>query len=595
MTQAASALGAEAPPTKALHWFKRIWVHALLLGMALGLIMPLVDNGTPAAVDEGVYATQAANLAEGSWAAPRPLPHLDNDGSHGALIDSEIVGDEWVPYSRQPLYPILLAPWYKIAGYRGMLVLSVIGTWVASLASAGLARLLDRRLAIAALWVTGVATPLLFDSYVVLGHSVAAAAAGLVAYSLLRAWGFGADGSISAPDFRWMLGCVPSAIVLVLVRSEGAVFVGSAAVAGTLLSLSGLPNSIRIDWRRMATAVLVGTIGSIAYFGNGLWSSAIVGHHIGTSGSVARETDPLAQTWVSILRPWGIDNRYASAAMVLMVVGVIAAPLLLRMMPGRPILAVGFVCLAAIGSLAHHLERQELVSGLIATIPIVVMGLLLLRRVDLARTPIAFLLGTSALSTAIIIWTSYGVGGTAEWGGRFYHVLLPSLVAVSLPGLHWGLTTLPTRLRWIAVASTLVTAVSISTAALRTLSEYKVFNRSEVDAVVEYHEDLGRGDPIIFATVQQSGLTRLFWRELIDGAPIVNGGSIGGLNSMLPTLNESGVDRISVITDVDRLTFEYVLGKARELSPADTNEWTISGFQTLGATGLAAVQMHRSR
>ncbi len=574
-------------------WHRSLWLHAVLLGVLLCALVPIVDNGTPAAVDEGVYAAQAANLSKGNWAGPRPLPRLDPDGHRGALIDSVIVGDQWIPYARQPLYPVLLTPWYRFGGYRGMLILSIIGTLGAAVAAAAIGRIIDHRFALPSLWITGIGTPLLFDAYVVLGHSIAAAAAGLVGYSLLRAWGFHPDGVARSASPRWWLVCVLGTVMLVMLRSEGAVVAGAVSVVGVALSISGLPHHPRLRWGTLVPAISVGLTGVAAYLLNARWTSVIIGQAFGGAGSVRRETDPLAQVWISILRPWGIDNRYASAATALLVICSIGAALCLRLLPRRPSLAVGLLLMATLGAVAHNLERQELISGLFATIPIVVIGLILIPRLTLADFPIRFLLGSVALSTTTIVWTSYGTGGTAEWGGRFYHVLIPFLVPASVAGLHHGLSMLPVRLRPISIVAAITMTSLVSLSALRTMADYKSFDQSEVTAVTHYRQQVGLEMPVVFATVQSSGLTRLFWRDLIDAAPIVNGGNIGGLNQMLPTADRIGIDELMVITDVDRFTFEYVLNKARELSPAATDNWTVISEQTLDETGLTALRLQR--
>lgn len=233
---------------------RMVWLHALALALALVLTLLVVNNGSIAIYDEAVYASQAAALVDGSWIADRSAADLDPEGKANLLLDSTIVGDGAIAYSRHPLYPLLLVPLTAIGGYSASLLLSVFGVVSAAVCAAFLARRVDPRYGLPALWLAGVASPLVIDSVVLWAHGLAAATAGLTMLGALRAM----DGKRAA----WNL-CISAAaaILTALLRTEGVIFV--AAVGSVICARSIRWRSPRsVNARVLAMGIALGSAGS---------------------------------------------------------------------------------------------------------------------------------------------------------------------------------------------------------------------------------------------------------------------------------------------------------------------------------------------
>lgn len=583
--------------TRRIHrLLRRPWIHAVLLGSVLFALLPVLINGYPGVVDEGAYASQAANLSDGSWESPRPLPSLDRYGSYEPLAGSIVRGDEWIPYSRQPLYPLMLAPLYTLGGTSGLLILSVLGTWGAAIAAMGIAGRIDPRAAIPTLWLTGLGSPLFFDTYIVVGHSVAAALAGTCALALLHACGWGRGGrhdlGIHPPDLLFAPVAVVAAVLLVLVRSEGSLLVGALAVTGSLMCIRIAHRRPSVEWARLWPPLAVGLAGVLAYVWNSYWVSVIAGSEARTGGAMTRVTDPLAQAWTSLLRPWGVDNRLASAAMAMAMVCVILSAVLLRTLPRRPAVSAMVLIGGSVALVAHHLEPQAPISGLVPTSLATAFGLLLLGSRDLRLSPIKLCLGSSALTTAGILWFAYGQGGAAEWGGRFYHVLVPLLSPVAITAILRRGARLERGPRWVIFGTLAVITASTTLAAGRSLITARDLNREIVRGTIALSSATPDLSVVVAANVNPSGVSRLFWSEIRGGYPILNGGNLASFVELLPRVEQSGGNSVLLLTDTTPMNVQYVTDKVLTRMGHDTN-WKVTKAGHVGKSGYVAVVVTR--
>lgn len=589
-----TSAGSMSPTTRG-RLLLRPWVHALLLGGVLLAMVPLFANGYPAMVDEAVYSYQAANLADGSWSSPRPLPDIDSTGLNNPLIDAHISGSEWTPYARQPMYPLMLAPLYKVGGYASLLLLSLLGAWGAAIVAARLARRMDPRTEIAVLWLTGLGTPLLFDAYVVVAHSVAAALSGTTALCLIAA----TDRHQNDADnlhigHRWLAaaGAATSGCILVLVRSEGALVVGGLAVVGLLTSFHIRDHRLGFQWRRAGPPALLGAAGAAAYVINGLWVGAITGGPGTTGASVPRPTDPLAQFWNSLLRPWGTSNQVASTSMGLATICLLVGAIALRVLPRRPLLGTSLLSAAAMAAVTRHFEPVDQISGLLVTLPIVVVGLILISPSLWRRHDVQLLLGGSTAAAAGTLWLAYGLGGATEWGGRFYHVLIPLLTPVAVVALRSRLTFLSSGYRRVALSSLVVMTLSISLLCLRFLHDERDLSRTVVEETQSIAASLPNGTVTAVGTINSSGLPRLFWAQVRDGYPLLNGGNLAGVTRLLPRIERAGTSEMLLITDTGPDVAQYVINKVLDRMHEERS-WTVSDAQVLGDTGYVAMVVRK--
>jgi len=160
-------------------WARPLVAHVAMLALVLGLGLFLIGPRVGYSSDEGAALSQARLLVrDHTWLYRYPLAGIDPQDQARPFIRGDRGTKGVAPYAKHPLYPAVLAGADWVAGPAGWWVLTLIGTVGAAAMAALLARRLDPRLTRATLWVVGVGSPLLFDAYFVLAHSLAAFAAG---------------------------------------------------------------------------------------------------------------------------------------------------------------------------------------------------------------------------------------------------------------------------------------------------------------------------------------------------------------------------------------------------------------------------------
>ena len=155
------------------------WPRSPLVLLAL---VPVVGTASSFSADEGAVIVQARSLAGkltggDGWIVEHPVPEVDPTGVNYPLENADRGENGFAPYAKHPLYPVLLAVADRAGGVTAMVLLSLAGTLAAAALAAGLARRIDPALARPTLWVVGLASPLLFDGYLVMAHALAAALA----------------------------------------------------------------------------------------------------------------------------------------------------------------------------------------------------------------------------------------------------------------------------------------------------------------------------------------------------------------------------------------------------------------------------------
>ena len=425
------------------------WVAAAALALCLAPIMTTLSDGNIAVPDDGIYAKQAVILADGTWSGTRPVSEIDESGLNSALGPEITYDDRQIPYPRNPLFSTLLSLSYRLANYRGLVAFSVVGVWVASVAAGLLARMLDVRFGIPALLATGLVSPLVFDTSLVSAHGMAAGMCGLT----LLALGQVVDRRRRLP----LLVATVGAALLVGLRTEGVIAMVATSIVLAMMAVQIRP--FRVD-RLAATAaasVVVATVSS--YLASGYWTQKII-ENAGRTSSISRELSsdrsPLRAAWVSLIRPWYGTAVNAQPALVFAVIATLVAAVSVKVAPRRWLLPVMLLVVAAGCVITQAWAGSGLITGLFSAFPALGAGLILLRREDLGRPMITRHLGISALTLAGITYAAYSVGGSAEWGGRFYHLLLPLLVPLVIVGLHHGYRSLPQRPARVAAVAIVV-------------------------------------------------------------------------------------------------------------------------------------------
>jgi hypothetical protein len=398
-----------------------------------------------------------------------------------------------------------------------------------------------------ALWVTGLASPLLFDSYVVIAHTLGAAAAGGAVLAALSV--------VEGPRPRALAGLAVSVGAAVLLRSEALLLaLALAAACGVIGVRRRSSPSGRPAWGALAASAVAVGMAVAATLVERAWASAIVGGQVTSSGGgptyrigfLAARAHSFALTW---LRPSYGDAPAVDMALVVMVAALALAAFAIRRHPGDDAAArllTGFAAGAAVAALV--LGPRNLVPGLLLAFPLAAFGLLLLGRDALATLPARLAAGTFGLFALAVIATQYATGGSGEWGGRYFSMGLPLLVPVVLEAVRRQRERLG-----VATFRRVVGAVAVCSAALAVMSLSSIrsthrFTGRLMVAVERAGEQAGAsGKPVVVTT--EAPLPRLAWATFDHQRWLL--AEPGELGDVLDRLAAAGRRRIVLVTGPD--------------------------------------------
>jgi hypothetical protein len=479
--------------------------HAAALLVVLVALLPLVGTGTSYSADEGAAIIQARSLADGDgWTIPHPFPEVDPEGAHYPLELSESGPEGIASYAKHPAYPLLLAGADRLGGHTAMVLLSVLGTWAAAVGAAALARSLVGGHGRSSLWLVGAGSPLLFDGYWVIAHSLAAALVVWAVHVALRL-----DRSRSA----WLLAATVPLLTgaATLLRTEAAAYAGGLGLA--LVAVGALERRAV----SVGTGVAMGASALLARAVDGWWVEQILGSPVRSTGPFAPRVrdggaverwDGFVATW---LRPGPAGDLSATVVAVL-AAAVLIASAAVALRRARTDLAVA----AAVGAAAVLVVRALLlpaapVPALLVAFPVLVFALVAARPAwSRARRPLV-VAGGLALSWAGVLATQYAEGGVAEWGGRYFAVGIPIAAPLVLSVAAASLDRSPPReaawLRWALAVS----MVALSVAAVRELRRVHDHTEQVLERIDGLADQAGP-DPVV--VTDASAIPRLDWAEL---------------------------------------------------------------------------------
>jgi hypothetical protein len=396
--------------------------HAGLLAAALLLAAVVIGEGAFSA-DEGAAIIQAQALADGDgWLVDHPFPEADaTDRTYP--YEYSLEGDDGIaPFAKHPTYALLLAAGDLVAGWYGMVVLSVLGTVVAAWGAARLATRLDPSIEVVTLWAVGLGTPLLFDASLLIAHSLSAAGAMLAALAAVRV--------LEGGSRWWLAGVVASILAAGLVRNEALLFAPALAVGALAWERSG---------RALASGAAAVGAGVVAHQLNGVLQGMVVGgvgatqppSGLGESTFVADRLEAFQTTWLRAhYDPMGSEGT----ALLLGVLLFVGAVLALRFDRVR----VGVVCAVAGAVLIVGrvlVADVRVVPGLLVAVPVLTAGVFVVDRAPWRAGATRLAGVTVALFWGAVLMTQYRAGGSGEWGGRYFAMGLPLAVPLVLAGL----------------------------------------------------------------------------------------------------------------------------------------------------------------
>jgi hypothetical protein len=456
-----------APPVP---WWRRVWglpvwAHLLALAASLLLLVPVVGTSNSFVADEGAAVIQAKSLQAGEgWIVEHPLPEVDPEGRWYPVVNAERGTKGFAPLGKHPLYPTLAAAAARVGGVAGMVVLSLLGTVAAAGLAAALAGRIDKALVRPTLWVVGLASPLLFDGFLVMGHTLGAAlATGAVLVAVV---------AVQERRPAVALLVAPAVGGAVLLRNEALLFVVALVVVSGFLAVR---RAYRVPAGVVAAAAVVGAGG--ARLLERVWLARITGRAVSAtavanpaaegSSFVQGRVDGFVTTW---LTPGYGGLDLGTLALLVMLAAIGWCALRVRLQPeGRtPILAAaGVAAGAAVVALA--VDPSNVVPGLLLAFPVATAGLLAVRR-NLFGDVGAQAIGAIALLFALaVIATQYAVGGSGEWGGRYFALLVPAAVPLLLAALRAEGRSLAADVRRAVAVALVVCSAALAIMAVASL------------------------------------------------------------------------------------------------------------------------------
>jgi len=580
------------PPPLGAPSIVRMALHAAGALVVLVAIVAMLHGPTPAISDDGSVLAQAQLLHDGRTGTDLPIPSADPAGAFPPLENSSVVNGRAYPYVKHLALPAAVAGTESVFGDVGGVLFSAVSVWFAALAAAALAWRVDRRLAAPALWATALLSPLVFDANLVVSTGTAAAALGFLV--------LGVVGFRARPGWVRIAALVPLAFMVPAWRTEGIFAIAAVAMLATLEPIVVAVRSRSWGWQTIVASsagIVVGLAGVAGY----LVDLTVAGR--ATSGAAttlvpsSANYDPIAgrisSVWGSLLRPGHEVATSASVFVAGITVLVIAGAVVSRR-GGSTRVVLGMAVAAGVVSFAWLTQPAGLVTGLLPAVPLLFAGLLLLRRGDLARPVVAAALAVSAVTALGVVATSYSAGGGAEWGGRYFHVLVPLLVPASLLGLRAARDRLPGSDRMVATVAVVVVAVVPSMVALRSIADLHSGNARTVAVVSEQIEnarqDMGArpggvagdgGDIVVISARPTFG--RFAWDRL-DDLRLLSASDPARVGDVLAGVaNHSDVQRVFVIAQDDEEPTGDSLGEWELLHRTVIGGWQFTQMERIDA------------
>lgn len=521
-------------------WTAPVWAHLAALSVVLVCLMGVVGTSASFSADEGAAILQATSLAEGrGWVVEHPLPEVDPQGVNYPLELSERGPKGWVPYGKHPLYALLLAGAHGLGGVPAMVLLSLAGTVAAAGLAGALARRLDPGLVRPAIWVVGLSSPLLFDGYLVIAHTLGAALAAAATLATIVA--------IERRSVRWALAVVPAVAGCVLLRNEG-LFMGVA-----LAVVAGAVAVRRRDGRAAAAvAALALVAGGGAHLLDRFWTARVVGGGaVGGSaapgageslGLVEGRVQGLVVTW---LTPSYGGRPLTGLALFTMLGAIAFGAYTVHRRPTEGRLIIGSAVVAgAAAVLALLAGPGNVVPGLLLAFPLLAAGLLLISRRTLGSTSARIVGGVPLLFALAVLATQYAKGGGGEWGGRYFALAIPVVVPFILLALRQQRDRLAPHVARVAVAGLVVCSVALSTMGVTALRSSHHGNARLVAAADRAGRAVDAEMPVMVTT--EGSMPRFAWSTFDRQRWLLT--HPDGLDDLFDRLRGAGVTQVGFVS-----------------------------------------------
>ncbi len=340
------------------------------------------------------------------------------------------------------------------------MLLSLAGTVIAAGLAAALAGRLDCSLVRLTLWVVGLVSPMLFDGFLTMAHTLGGACA------TAAGWGPSSRSRRSAPGWPWPWR--PPVAGAVLLRNAALLFAGALALVTVLI---GHRRRYRMPAQVVAGATVAGAVAArlveriwIAHITGGAVGATVVGVPSAGTGFVKGRVVGFLATWLNPAYGGSLGLRLAVLVM-LPAIGWCVLRVRTHPQDRAGILGAAVVAAAA-AVVALWMEPGNVVPGLLVAFPAGTAGLLLLRRHLFDDVGPVVIGATAGLFALAVLATQYAAGGTAEWGGRYFALVIPVAAPLFLAALRDQASSLSDVLRRGLVVALVVCSLALSTMAI---------------------------------------------------------------------------------------------------------------------------------
>ncbi len=569
----------------------RLALHALGAFVTITVLVVALHGPTPVISDDGSVLAQAALMGDGRSGTDLPLVGGDPDGAFPPLENSTVSDGRAYPYVKHLALPAAVMVATTVFGGAGGVLLSAWAVWLAGVAAAILARRCDATLAPLALWATVFMSPLVFDANIVVSTGAAAAALGFLVAAVLAVR--------DRPRWWRLVPVVPLAFTVPLWRTEGMFGIAAVAVLATAEPIVRALLGRRVaagTFMRVAAGLLAGCAGIAGYVLDIKMAASAVG---GAPRAFVPSTEGfepfrgrMSAAWTSLLRPThDVPAWTAVVVLIVLVLVVTAAMLVRRGASSRSVVAV--VTSAAACSLLLFLAPAGLVTGMLPAAPLLLAPLLLLTASELRSDAVRACLAVAALTSAGVVATSYPAGGGAEWGGRYFHIVVPLLVPPALLGLRFARAQLTGRAAVVATAAIVVLAISPSVLALRTVAELHRGSEMTVAVVLDQVADAERamadepggasGDGGALVVVSARPTFGRFAWDRLEGIRLLSVADPSRIDVALAGVSGTDVRRVLVVAQDDEEPTGDHLGDWRVLERNEVGGWQFTRMQRVDA------------
>ena len=492
-------------------WAAPLAAHAAVLAVLLVSLVPVIGTSASYSPDEGAVVHQVRSLAAGDgWILEHPWGELDPAHRFYPLGSSSQGEDGRAPFAKHPAYPLLLTAVQALGGVAAMTVVSVLGTVAAAVVGALVAREVSGGLERPVLWAVGVGSPLVFDAYLLIAHSLGAAVVSGAVLLALR----GSRHTRLAPT---MAGAALLVAAGVLFRSEALLF---ALALGSGVAATGLA------WRRWALVAwgpVLGLAGLAAAAGERWAQEQLLGTGAGpvaaprVEGSfVGARVEGFLNTW---LRPSAGVPDTADLALLLAAVLVATAVAVARGRGATRLLVALSASAVGLSTYAFVADPGRIVPGLVVAFPLAVAAIGLVDRSYLEPGGRLLLSVTAGGFLAAVLATQYREGGSAEWGGRYFALAVPILAVLAVDALARRAPSLPSVARWWAGAGLVACSAVLAAGAVVALSQAHRFTDRLVARIgtTARATEPGDGDRRPVVVSAYPNIPRLAWTVLGEG------------------------------------------------------------------------------